>query len=71
MEDLWHRLTKHRLTNVWLLDRLCEQGIKCYPSELSEMMMGTRDTPKARIVIEVSHKILDAYESVFGSTKGA
>lgn len=59
-------LDRNTLTNVWLINRLEERGVKTEKSELSSVLRGVRSGPKAEEIIKVSTVILTDYETKMG-----
>lgn len=58
-------LQKHQLTNVWLINRLEEQGVITDKTELSSSLSGTRRGNKVDRILNTSIEILDRYEKCF------
>lgn len=64
------RLDEHNVTFAWLINILNEQvGVKVDKSEMSGAVNGTISGPKARKIIEISHKVLDLYEEFIRSVR--
>ena len=57
------RLDEHNLTFAWLINILNEHmGFRVDKSEMSSAVNGTISGPKAKSIIEMSHRVLDQYE---------
>ncbi len=63
--DVRALLQKHHLTNVWLINRLEEQGVITDKAELSSALSGTRRGNKVDRILVTSLEILDKYEKCF------
>lgn len=55
-------LERNSLTQVWLINRLSERGVRTEKTEFSSVLRGTRKGFKAERIITVSIEILDHYE---------
>jgi len=64
-EEIRSRLKKNKLTTVWLIAQLRENGIVTDKSEMSSVFAGTRCGLKVDAIIRTSKQILDEYETKF------
>lgn len=55
-------LSDNSLSNIWLINRLEERGIKTCGTELSSSLSGTRRGKKAEAIVTTSAEILHRYE---------
>ena len=62
IRDVKIRLMDNQLTQIWLLNRLEEIGIKTSKYTLSSILSGYNDGPLSNQVLEGSLKILEKYE---------
>lgn len=60
------RLTSFRLTQVWLIHRLAEQGLITDKSEMSSVLAGVRFGLKADEILRKSDAILTTYAKTTG-----
>ncbi len=56
------RLLKNSLTQVWLVNRLEEEGLNTDKTELCSVLRGTRHGAKAETLLRFSDEILTRYE---------
>lgn len=56
------RLQSCGKTQVWLIHKLAEKGVSVSPSDMSYILSGVLNTPKAQKVIELCGEILDETE---------
>ena len=63
--EVYERLKKNKLTQVWLINQLREHGIVTERSEISAVFAGTRNGLKVDAIIKTSKFILDEYEKMF------
>ncbi len=54
-------LSEYRLTQVWLIQKLAENGIITNKSEMSSILHGTRCGSKVDAILIISLKILNIY----------
>lgn len=57
------RLNKNTLTQVWLINRLEEEGLNTDKTELSSVLAGTRHGAKAETLLKFADSILSRYEN--------
>lgn len=50
------------LTQVWLVQKLAEKGIRTDKHEMSAIISGTRSGPKAELIIKTSNEIISEYK---------
>ena len=55
-------LDRNSLTQVWLINRLSERGVRTEKTEFSSVLRGTRKGFKAERIVAVSLEILEHYE---------
>lgn len=63
------RLRAYHLTQVWLINRLSEQGTITDKSEMSSILAGVRFGFKAKMILRDSDKILITYAAKNGVGK--
>ncbi len=63
--EIRSKLQKHHLSNVWLINRLEEEGVVTDKTELSSALSGTRRGNKVDRILDKSLEILDKYEKCF------
>ncbi len=56
------RLQSRGKTQVWLIHKLAEKGVIVNPPEMSYILSGVLNTPKAQKVIDLCGEILDETE---------
>ncbi len=61
-ESVKTRLTKNTLTQVWLINRLEDEGLNTDKTELSSVLAGTRHGAKAETLLKFADSILSRYE---------
>ncbi len=61
-ERIRYLLFIHRLTQVWLINHLSEQGVEVDKSEMSAVLNGSRKGPKATQVINQSLALLESLQ---------
>lgn len=59
------KLDDNRLTQVWLVHVLADEGIRTSKVELSEILREVRFGPKAESIVYKSAEILKRYEKTF------
>lgn len=62
-ESIKTRLVKNTLTQVWLINRLEDEGLSTDKTELSSVLAGTRHGAKAETILKFADSILSRYES--------
>lgn len=66
-ESIKARLVNNTLTQVWLINRLEEEGLNTDKTELSSVLAGTRHGAKAETLLKFADSILSRYESHMSS----
>ena len=59
--EIKERLKRAGKTQVWLIKELKQWNVRTNPSELSMVLSGVVDYPKADYIIKTSEDILDCY----------
>lgn len=68
--EIREKVEEHKLTYVWLVNRLADEGIFTDKYEMSSVLVGTRTGPKVDEILRESMTILDDYECHLKSVKG-
>lgn len=66
-KEVYDRLKKSKLTQVWLINQLRERGIVTERSEISAVFAGTRNGLKVEAILNTTNDILDEYETKFAA----
>jgi hypothetical protein len=61
-KSIRERLIKNTLSQVWLINRLEDEGLQTEKTELCSVLSGTRKGAKAETILQVSDAILTRYE---------
>ena len=61
-ESIKTRLVNNTLTQVWLINRLEDEGLSTDKTELSSVLAGTRHGAKAETLLKFADSILSRYE---------
>lgn len=60
--NIRERLRKHNLSYTWLIAQLRLRGVTTEKTEMSSVVSGVRNGPKAEKIIQTAAAILDSYE---------
>ena len=70
-EEIRERLSRNKLSFVWLINQLEKRGVMTDKTEMSGAISGSRKGPKVDLIIRESIAALDEYEANYADAANA